>query len=83
MAQIKLDSNNIVIAWCTVGGIEGGISVDNVPDYVQSAPVGFYKYVKGKFTVNPDYAETAETEPAQEEINLDMDFRITCLELGL
>lgn len=55
--MIKIDSNNIIISWCTVGGIEGGISVDNIPDEVQNAPLGYYKYIDGAFVVNADYTE--------------------------
>lgn len=82
--MIKIDSNNIVTAWCTVGGIEGGLNVGNIPDEVKTAPIGKYKYVGRKFVVNADYVEPATTtELTQEEINLDLDFRLTSLELGL
>ena len=82
--MIKIDSNNIITAWCTVGGIEGGLNVGNIPDKVKTAPIGKYKYVGGKFVVNADYVEpTATAEPTQDEINLDIDFRLTSLELGL
>ncbi len=84
MAQIKTDSNNVITSWCTVGGIEGGITVDSIPDEVQGAPIGYYKYVDGAFVVNADYgAPTATAEPTQEEINLDLDFRLAKIELGL
>ena len=82
--MIKIDSNNIITAWCTVGGIEGGLNVGNIPDKVKTAPIGKYKYVGGKFVVNVDYVEpTTTAEPTQDEINLDIDFRLTSLELGL
>ena len=82
--MIKIDSNNIVTAWCTVGGIEGGLNVGNIPTEVKTAPIGKYKYVGRKFVVNADYVEpTTTTELTQEEINLDLDFRLTSLELGL
>ena len=82
--MIKIDSNNIITAWCTVGGIEGGISVRNIPEEVKTAPIGYYKYVGGKFVVNTDYVEpTTTAEPTQDEINLDLDFRLSNLELGL
>ena len=80
--MIKIDSNNIITAWCTVGGIEGGLSVKNIPEEVKTAPIGKYKYVGGKFVVNVDYTEPT-AEPTQDEINLDLDFRLTSLELGL
>lgn len=70
---IKIDSNNIIISWCTVGGIEGGISVDSIPDEVQGAPIGYYKYVDGAFVVNADYtkpvAEPTEAEKLQAKID--------------
>ena len=82
--MIKIDSNNIITAWCTVGGIEGGISVGNIPDKVKTAPIGKYKYVGEKFVINTSYVEpTTTAEPTQDEINLDLDFRLTSLELGL
>lgn len=82
--MIKIDSNNIITAWCTVGGIEGGLNVGNIPTEVKTAPIGKYKYVGGEFVVNTGYVEpTTTTELTQEEINLDLDFRLTSLELGL
>lgn len=82
--QIKTDSNNAVIAWCKVGSFEGGVTVDGIPDDVQTAPIGQYKYVDGAFVVNEDYTSTeVEPAPTQDEINLDLDFRLTSLELGL
>lgn len=84
MAQITKDNNNVVTSWCTVGGIEGGISVDSIPQEVQTAPIGQYKYIDDVFVINADYTEPKK-EPVltQEEINLDIDFRLTSLELGL
>lgn len=67
MAQIKLDSNNAVIAWCTVGGFEGGVAVNNIPDNVQTAPIGQYKYINGAFVVNGDYTSTEEPIQTVEE----------------
>jgi len=58
--MIKIDSNNIITAWCTVGGIEGGLSVGNIPEEVKTAPIGYYKYVGGKFAINTSYAEPTE-----------------------
>ena len=58
--MIKIDSNNIIISWCTVGGIEGGLNVENIPEEVKTAPIGKYKYVGGKFVVNADYTEPTE-----------------------
>ena len=68
--MIKIDSNNIITAWCTVGGNEGGLFVENIPDKVKTAPIGKYKYVGGKFVVNADYAEPTEepTETVEEKI---------------
>ena len=81
--MIKIDSNNIITAWCTVGGIEGGLSVGNIPEEVK-ANCTLYKFINGEFIVNTDYVElTTTTELTQEEINLDLDFRLTSLELGL
>ena len=57
--MIKIDSNNIITAWCTVGGIEGGLSVENIPDKVKTAPIGKYKYVGEKFVINEGYTDPA------------------------
>ena len=65
--MIKIDSNNIVTSWCTVGGIDGGIPVDSIPDEVQSAPIGYYKYIDGEFVINAEYTPPTE-EPTEVEI---------------
>jgi len=69
-------------------GIEGGLNVGNIPEEVKTAPIGKYKYVGGEFVLNADYTEpeeepTTAAELTQGEINLDLDFRLTSLELGL
>lgn len=80
--QILLDEGNTILAYCTVGGFDGGIEVEDIPAEVQTAPMGFYKYVDNTFVINPDYKEP-EKEPTQEDFNLDIDFRLALLELGL
>jgi hypothetical protein len=78
---IKVDSNNIITSWCAVGGIEGGITVDSIPDEVQNAPIGYYKYVDGEFVVNPDYTEpTAEPTLTTEQRLIQIDNTITDLQ---
>lgn len=55
--------------------------------FIEDEPEDFsvekYLYLNGELIVNPDYTEHEIEEPTQDEINLDFDFRITCLELGL
>ena len=58
--MIKIDSNNIIISWCTVGGIEGGLNVENIPDEVK-ANCTLYKYIDGEFVKD----NTAELEQAK------------------
>lgn len=65
--MIKIDSNNIITAWCTVGGIEGGLSVESIPEEVKTSPIGKYKYVGGEFTLNADYTEQEEPTLTTEE----------------
>ena len=59
--MIKIDSNNIITAWCTVGGIEGGLSVENIPEEVKENCT-LYKYIDGEFVKD----NTAELEQAKE-----------------
>lgn len=47
--QIKLDTNDTVISWCRIGGIEGGTEVDHIPEDVMVNCKAF-RYVDGKFT---------------------------------
>ena len=65
--QIKTDSNGVIIAWCKVGSFEGGVTVGGIPDDVQTAPIGQYKYVDGAFVVNEDYTSTEEPVQTVEE----------------
>lgn len=51
--QIIINNDNIVVGYCTGNGrVEGGIDVDNIPsDFVPYK----YKYIDGKYKLNPDY----------------------------
>lgn len=82
--QIRVE-NGVIVAFAEVGGYTDGITIER-----DILPIGFefkagkYLYADGEFVVNTDYVEpTTTTELAQEEINLDLDFRLTSLELGL
>lgn len=77
--MIKIDSNNIITAWCTVGGIEGGISVGNIPEEVKTTPIGYYKYVGGEFVLNADYIPPTETGMTGEEKILEIQSKIDLL----
>lgn len=83
--QITIDENNVVTGASIGGFIPGGIDVEEIPEEVMSCP-GKWTYKDGVFAENPDYV-TPEEEPSfeelQEEINLDTDYRLTCLELGI
>ena len=83
--QITIDENNVVTGASIGGFIPGGIDVEEIPEEVMACP-SKWKYENGKFLENPDYAPPEEEltfEELQEEINLDTDYRLTCLELGI
>ena len=63
ICQIIIDENNVVVSWSIGGYIDGGITVDHIPDEVMGGECGRYKYVDGNFIVNPDY-KPAEPAPA-------------------
>ena len=82
--QIRVE-NGIIVAFAEVGGYTDGITIER-----DILPIGFefkagkYLYADGVVSVNADYVEpTTAAELTQEEINLDLDFRLTSLELGL
>lgn len=61
----------LIICVLVIGGIEGGITVDSIPDEAQGAPIGYYKYVDGAFVVNADYvAPSATAEPTQSDLQI-------------
>lgn len=83
--QITVDEKGIVTGTSVGGYICGGINVEEIPQEVIDCP-GKWTYKDGKFEPNPDYVPPEEEpsfEEMQEEFNLDTDFRLTCLELGI
>ena len=83
--QITIDENNVVTGASIGGFIPDGIDVEEIPEEVMSCP-GRWTYKDGAFAENPDYVPPKEEpsfEELQEEINLDTDYRLTCLELGI
>ena len=83
--QITVDENGVVVCASIGGYIPGGIDVEEIPQEVMRCP-GKWTYKDGEFSENPDYVPPEEEqsfEELQEEINLDTDYRLTCLELGI
>ena len=46
--QILLNETNTVLAYCTVGGFDGGLEVENIPEEVKANCTTF-KYMDGEF----------------------------------
>ena len=83
--QIAVNENGVVTSASIGGLISGGIDVDHIPQEVMACP-SKWKYENGRFSENPDYVPPEEEptfEELQEEINLDTDYRLSCLELGI
>lgn len=83
--QITIDDKSVITA-CSIGGrLYGGIDVDNIPSEVMSEP-SKWCYIDGEYKANEHYIPPVEPptfEEQQEEFNLDIDFRVACLELGI
>ena len=81
---IRVNDDNVITAIVYHGDIPDGIEVMSVPDGVD---VLTHKYIDGEFTENPDYTPYEPTEPenvlTQDDYNMDFDYRLSCLELGL
>lgn len=81
--KISIDENNVITAIVYNGNIPDGIEVPSIPEWVD---VLTHKYVDGKFIVNPDYKPpqpVPEDTLTQDDYNMDFDYRLSCLELGL
>ncbi len=83
--QILTNENNVVTAVSEGGFIDGGISVSEFPSDIY-ADVKKYCYIEGVFIPRENYSP--EPPPLcendiQAEINLENDFRLSCLELGI
>ena len=101
MARILVDDNDVVISWERVGNGWNALAgttivVDEIPQKVSNAPLKYWIYTDGEYTVNPDYVPpvippTVEEQIAaivtanevRDEYNLDNDMRISMLELGI
>lgn len=98
MKQIVIDRYNAVVGYCTgAGTIKNGINVNEIPDgfvsgkykfvddeYVLNPdydPAKIYDSETGMFVDPPEPEPTFEEQ--QLEFNLDTDYRVTCLELGV
>ncbi|WP_426451274.1 DUF2977 domain-containing protein (plasmid) [Staphylococcus xylosus] len=65
--QILVDNNNIITAFATVGGFDGGIDIDEstIPDtFIPEFKNGKFKYEDGSVIYNREYTEPVkEVEP--------------------
>lgn len=69
--RIKIDSNNVVVSWCTVGDIDGGIAVNDIPDDVQQN-CSVYKYI------NSEFIKDTESELMQAKNNKLLELSSAC-----
>ena len=61
--QISIDENNYVTGYAIVGGIVGGIEVDELPDMKRfTEAYGAYCYQKGKLELDAERYEQIEAE---------------------
>ena len=66
--QILVDNNNIITAFATVGGFDGGIEIDDsiLPDtFIPEFKNGKFKYEDGNVVYNREYTEPVkDVEPS-------------------
>ena len=56
--QILLNDLNEIIAYATVGGIEGSIYTEEIPEnFDNTFRPSKFKYIEGKIILNADYVE--------------------------
>lgn len=77
--QILVDNNNIITAYATVGGFDGGIEIDDsiLPDtFIPEFKNGKFKYEDGNVVYNREYTEPVKdiepptnNEIMQQEVN--------------
>ena len=80
---IRVNGDNVITAIVYNGNIPDGIDVPSIPEGVD---VLTHKYADGKFMINPDYKPpqpAPEDTLMQDDYNMDFDYRLSCLELGL
>ena len=81
--KISIDENNVITAIVYHGDIPDGIDVPSIPEGVD---VLTHKYADGKCMINPDYKPpqpAPEDTLTQDDYNMDFDYRLSCLEVGL
>ena len=69
---IKINANEEIIAYTEVGGIEGGIEIDEsrLPvDFKEKYRPGFYTFYDQRIQENPNYEEPAAVAPDKSEID--------------
>ena len=86
--QITVNENNIVTGWSIGGYIPKGIDVSEIPEnIINSGDLNKWCYTPDRgFYENPDYEPPVIPEEdtiTQDDYNMDFDFRLSCLELGL
>ena len=83
--KIVTDDKDVITAILYVGDAEGAIEVTG--DVPADLDVLRYKYIDGQFVKNTDPLPDPEPVPenvlTQDDYNMDFDYRLSCLELGL
>ena len=60
--QIQVDERGVVTGWATVGGFEGGIEVEGLPEDIEICK---YIYIDGEFIENDEYEPPMSQEAAE------------------
>ena len=85
MNYIITDENHVITAMSTgLISIPNGIIVDDIPENIE--PMKWCYTPERGFYENPDYTPPIipdEPTITQDDYNMDFDFRLSCLELGL
>ena len=83
--RIVTNENNVITAILYAAHIDGSIEIKgDIPENIE--PMKWCYTAERGFYENPDYTPP-EPEPedpiTQDDYNMDFDFRLSCLELGL
>lgn len=83
--RIVVDENNVIMAILYAAHIDGSIEIKgDIPENIE--PMKWCYTAEKGFYENPDYEPPVIPEEdtiTQDDYNMDFDFRLSCLELGL
>lgn len=79
--QIKVDNDNLIVAFAEVGSLDGGIDVHSpIPDtFISMFRPYRFKYVDGKIEFNQDYVDGTEVVELKKD-NLTLEEKVARLE---